>query len=149
MSKIILAAAFAVLFAGMPAHAQTMVRQDEQSRIMSLEKAWNQAIAQKDSQAISALMADELMFVNYDGRLMNKSEYLVSMHEDDAHFNQITSDSMQVKFYGKSAVVVGTYREKGIRNGKPFLRRERFLDTWIYRNGMWVCVTSESTLIAK
>jgi hypothetical protein len=44
-------------------------------------------------------------------------------------------------------VVVGVYREKGTRHGKRYLHRERFVDTWLNREGAWVCVASQSTLI--
>jgi len=54
---------------------------------------------------------------------------------------------MTAHIYGESAVVTGVYREKGISNGKPYLRRGRFTDTWVNQSGTWVCVASQSTLI--
>jgi hypothetical protein len=29
-----------------------------------------------------------------------------------------------------------------VEHGKPYTRRERFVDTWIYKNGQWVSVTT-------
>ena len=55
---------------------------------------------------------------------------------------------MQVRLYGQSAVVIGVYREQGTKNGKLFLHRERFVDTWINQNDAWICMASPSTLIA-
>ena len=49
--------------------------------------------------------------------------------------------------YAGSAVVTGVYREKGMNHGKPYPRRGRFTDTWVYRDNAWVCVASQSTLI--
>jgi len=51
--------------------------------------------------------------------------------------------------YGNSAVVTGVYREKGVKNGRPYQRRGRFTDTWVYQSGSWVCVASQSTLIGN
>ena len=42
---------------------------------------------------------------------------------------------MTVHLYGNAAVVTGAYRDKGTEKGKPFLRRGRFTDTWIYDKG--------------
>ena len=56
---------------------------------------------------------------------------------------------MNARVYGDAAVVTGVYRVRGTDNGKPYLRRGRFTDTWINRYGNWVCVASQFTLITK
>jgi ketosteroid isomerase-like protein len=127
-----------------PAAAQSAQR----SRILALENAWNQAVSQKDVRAVDSLMAADMVDIEYDGTLTNKAQYLASVQAPDLRFEHVASDSMQVQFYGRSAIVIGVYSEKGIKNGKPFLHRERFVDTWINKNGTWLCVASQSTLIA-
>jgi hypothetical protein len=37
---------------------------------------------------------------------------------------------------------------KGTEKGKPYARRERFIDTWVHRGDNWVCVATQVTLIA-
>jgi hypothetical protein len=64
------------------------------------------------------------------------------------HPEQIVNESMTAYMYGGSAVVTGIYREKGVRNGKPYSRRGRFTDTWVNQSGTWVCASSQSTLIS-
>jgi hypothetical protein len=44
-------------------------------------------------------------------------------------------------------VVIGIYREQGVRNGKAYVLRDRFVDTWVERSGSWICVASQSTLM--
>jgi hypothetical protein len=39
------------------------------------------------------------------------------------------------------------FRIKGTEKGKPYVHRERFVDTWIKLNGAWQCVATTSTLI--
>lgn len=136
-----------ILVAG---NAQTVPANDgQQARLLALENAWNQAIQGKDMQAIDALLDADLILIDYDGTVMNRVEYMASVKEVTVHFEHVVNDSMQVQIYGQSAVVVGIYREKGLKNGKPYLHRERFVDTWINRNGAWLCVASQSTLIVR
>src|SRR6266850_2291966 len=52
-----------------------------------------------------------------------------------------------VQVYGDVAVVVGVFRIKGREKGRPYVHRERFLDTWIKVRGTWQCVATTSTLI--
>lgn len=118
-----------------------------QSRILALENAWSHALQERDAKAVRELVGDELIYIEYDGTVMDKERYLASLKSSPQHADQIVNESIKVKVYGASAVAVGLYREKGTRHGKPYLFRERYVDTWLNRNGMWVCVASQSTLI--
>ncbi|HTU40781.1 MAG TPA: nuclear transport factor 2 family protein [Candidatus Aquilonibacter sp.] len=120
----------------------------EHSRIIALENAWNQATQQKDSAALTMLLAPELVYVEYDGSLMGKAQYMASVQSPLVHPARIASESMTVHFYGDIAVVNGVYRESGAKDGKSYILRERFTDTWIHRNESWMCVASQSTLIS-
>jgi hypothetical protein len=80
---------------------------------------------------------------------MDKGHYMASVRSSALHAEQITNESMKVQVHGASAVVAGVYRERGTKHGKPCLHRERFVDTWLYRGGAWVCVASQSTLITR
>ena len=119
----------------------------DQARLLSLENAWNQGVQQKDITAIDALLDKDLIYIDYDGTVMNKAQYMARARGTTVDSEHVVNDSMQAQVYGKSAVVVGVCHESGLKNGKPYLLRERFVDTWINRNGAWMCVASQSTLI--
>jgi len=119
----------------------------EQARILTLENAWNQAVQQKDSHALRMLLAPDLIYVESDGTLMDKTEYLASVQTPSLRLVRIVNESTSVRVYGSVAVVNGVCREDGVKSGKPYTIRERFTDTWIRRGDSWVCVASESTLI--
>ncbi len=119
----------------------------EQSKILALENAWNQAEEHKDVKALETLLDSSLVYIDYDGSIMNKAEFIASVQAPALHPEQILNESMTAHVFGDSAVVTGVYREKGVNHGKPYSRRGRFTDAWVYRNGAWVCVASQSTLI--
>jgi len=139
-----------LLLAFVSANAQTVLPIDPQeARLLSLENAWNQAVRAKDMKAIDSLMDQDLIDIDYDGSVMDKAQYMASVSAPTISFEHVANDSMQVRIYGQSAIVVGVYRETGMKNSKPFLHRERFVDTWIQRKGAWMCVASQSTLILR
>jgi ketosteroid isomerase-like protein len=139
---------FLVLLTPLRLGAQNKVQLDaEQARILSLENAWDRAVKQKDAAALQMLLAPELVYVDYDGKLMDKAEYLSSVQSRALHPERIVSESMNVHVYAAAAVATGVYRESGERNGKPYMLRERFTDTWVRRGASWMCVSSNSTLI--
>jgi ketosteroid isomerase-like protein len=122
---------------------------DEEGRILALEMAWNHAEQNKDVAALDQLLASTLVYIDYDGSLQNKAQFLATAKSDSLHPEQITNDEVAARVYGDAAVVTGIYREKGISKGKPYSRRGRFTDTWIKEKGTWLCVASQSTLMSK
>jgi ketosteroid isomerase-like protein len=122
---------------------------DDEGRILALETAWNHAEQNKDVAALDQLLSSTLVYIDYDGSLQNKAEYLAAAKSETLHPEQITNDEMTSHIYGDAAVVTGIYREKGISKGKPYSRRGRFTDTWVKEKGAWQCVASQSTLMSK
>jgi hypothetical protein len=121
----------------------------DKSKIIALENAWNLAEQHKDVKALDELLGSSFVDIDYDGTVQNKEQFLASVRKPSLHPEQIVNESTTVYMYGTAAVVTGTYREKGVDNGRTYLRHGRFTDTWIYGNGTWQCVASQSTLISR
>jgi hypothetical protein len=113
------------------------------SRIIALENAWSRAAEVKDLRALDTLLDNSFIYVDVDGRSMTKTEVLADVKA--SNIRQFVTEGMTAHLYGNAAIVTGTVKMKGVENGKPFLRRERFTDTWVYRNGAWACVASQTT----
>src|SRR5437667_8312152 len=48
---------------------------------------------------------------------------------------QVAPESMSVHVFGKTAIATGVFRAKGVEAGKRYVRRERFVDTWLFSAG--------------
>jgi len=123
---------------------------DVASRILSLETSWNQAEQQQDTKALDRLLGDKFIYIDVDGIMQNRAEFLEGVKNRAEHIDVIGVEpgTTQIYVYGDSAVATGIYREKGSLHGKPYSNRGRFTDTWIRQGTAWVCVASQSTLIA-
>jgi ketosteroid isomerase-like protein len=139
--------AVAVLLSGVLAGARSQSASDEGGRILALEKAWNQALEEKDAKALEMLLASTMVSIDIDGSISSKSEFLASIKSPDYQPSQAVTEQSNAQVYGNAAVVVGILRMKGTEKGKAYVHRERFVDTWIKSNGTWQCVATTSTLI--
>jgi ketosteroid isomerase-like protein len=146
MRKITLAIV-ALLFTSVLADAQPQTMSDEAGRVLALEKAWNLALEEKNTKALDMLLANTMISIDIDGSVSSKSEFLASIKSADYQPSQAVTEQSTVQIYGDTAVVVGIFRVKGMEKGKPYVHRERFVDTWIKTNGTWQCVATTSTLI--
>ena len=130
------------------AAAQKTQRSDEGGHVLALDNSWNRALEAKDVKALELLLADTVKSVDIDGSMQSKGEFLASIKASDYHppAHAVTEES-SVDVYGDSAVVVGIFRSTGGNKGKKYVKRERFVDTWIKINGTWKCVATVTVLI--
>jgi Domain of unknown function (DUF4440) len=138
--------------ASLPAVAQVETEAGaaaRRSKVMAFESAWGIAEKGKDAKALDALLDDSLAYTDYDGTLKTKSDFLAEVKSPEHNREQQVVESTSVRVYGSTAVVIGVYRVKGLDQGKPYQRRGRFTDTWVNRDGNWVCVASQYTLLSR
>jgi len=119
----------------------------DEIQIRQLERAWNEAEARHDPAAVTNIVADTLTYIDFDGSIMNKAEYIQDVTKTSYQADHLYDEGLTVTVYGNAAVVVGIYRETGTSKGKSYTHRVRFTDTWIKQNGVWRCAASQSTLI--
>jgi ketosteroid isomerase-like protein len=140
--KRAIAAGSAILFMVMMAAARPDGISDNEGRVVALENAWNHALEAKDTSALDMLFADTLVAVDIDGSISNKQEYLASIKAPDFQPAQAVNEQTKVHMYGDTAIAEGVFRIKGTEKGKPYVHRERTIDTWIKMDGTWKCVSA-------
>jgi ketosteroid isomerase-like protein len=146
VKKLLVPSTALLVFASIAAFAQSSAH-DEGGRVLGLENAWNHAVESKDTKALDQLLANTFVAVEIDGSVYSKSEFLASIKAPEYQPSKAVNEQINVQVYGNSAVVVGIFRISGMEKGKSYVRRERFIDTWIKRDQGWQCVASAATLI--
>lgn len=119
------------------------------SKIAALEQLWNQAYKAGDTKALDAILDSAIVLVNDDGSVQTKKEFLASVKgtasTSTSQEQQVSPESLTVHLFGTTAIATGVMRVKGVEGGKPYTRRERFVDTWVEKSGTWVCVGTDAT----
>ena len=87
--------------------------------------------ATKRSPALVVLLAPELVYIEYDGTLMDRTTYVLGVQAQSLKPAGVASESRKVHLWGAVAVVTGVYRENRVRKVKPYVIQERFTDTWV------------------
>lgn len=116
--------------------------------VTKLEQEWF-AIQQANEWAkLSKMISDDFVIVDSDGSLGNKDS-MVAGYKEEAP--RVVSLRMQVLV--AHAVATNTVIATGLddiatksSSGDTVHRYERFIDTWILREGRWQCVAEQITL---
>jgi len=56
---------------------------------------------------------------------------------------------MKLHRHGDTVVVIGATHEKGTFKGKPYQHQGGFTDTWMKKNGQWLCIASHLGVTSK
>ena len=122
---------------------------EDASKLVALENLWNQTQLNHDAAAMEKMLDEDFVLTDYDGTLSNKSQFLDSIKDMAIKLTQEMSEGMKLHQHGNTVVVTGATREKGALNGKPFAHNGRFTDTWIKKDGRWLCVASHLGVVSK
>jgi len=120
-----------------------------ESKLVVLERLWNEAQVNRDSSALDALVSSRFVNTEWDGELSDKQKFLADIK--DPHFRPSLANIQDVKvnFFRDTAVVTGIYHTQGTYQGKPYDHVGRFTDTWVMDLGKWQCVASHTSLLKK
>jgi ketosteroid isomerase-like protein len=128
--------------------AAKSARDPAASKILALEKKWNDVYKRSDIAAMDALLADDFIITVEDGSTFSKPGYIAHNGDSAVHVTTSEMSDLQVRMHGNTAVVTGAYHEKGTENGKPYEYRDRFTDVWMNMNGKWQVIVSHYSLRA-
>jgi hypothetical protein len=126
-------------------YAQGTSDSDATAKIIAMEHMWSQAYVLRDPKALERILDDTFVNVESDGKLLTKAEVMAEVRTST--ILQVLTESMVVNLHGDTAIVTGIFQMKGVEHGKPFAQRERFVDTWLYKNGQWVTIAGLVTAI--
>jgi ketosteroid isomerase-like protein len=123
--------------------------QGDETKIIALENLWNHMQLNHDAEAMGKLLDDDFVFTDYDGTVMSKPQFLESIRDKSYQLSVEASENMKLYRHGDTVVVIGATHEKGTFKGKPYQHLGRFTDTWMKKNGQWLCVASHLGVIRK
>jgi len=123
--------------------------QGDETKIIALENLWNQMQLNHDADAMGKLLDDDFVLTDYDGTVMSKLQFLESIRDKSYQLSVEASDNMRLHRHGDTVVVTGATHEKGTFKGKPYQHQGRFTDTWMKKNGQWLCIASHLGMISR
>ena len=120
---------------------------EDEGKILALENLWNRAEQARDTTALSQIFAPTMVYVDYDGSLKTRDQFLAYVKNDTSAPEQLVSEDLSIHSYGEFAVVTGIFRGKWSKGGKTTVMRGRYVDAWAKLGGTWQCVSAQATLI--
>jgi len=106
---------------------------------------WTQAAVKQDAAALQRFLADDLQYAHAGGQRQTKEQYIGAVTKGPARYESFTFSDVNVRFYGKAAVLTGFVNVKMI--GRDSFR-VRTLQVYVENHGQWQMAAHQSTRLA-
>jgi uncharacterized protein (TIGR02246 family) len=117
-------------------------RRSVEQAIRQLDNERIQAQVGADAVALDRIYADDFIGVGPSGTVRTKAQVLSDFTSGDLKFQSITTDEVQVRVYGNTAVETGLSTMIGQDKGKAVPRDTRFTRVWVKEQGRWRLVAN-------
>lgn len=129
------------------AAAQDQRGRSDQQIFLDLEERWAAAVERNDVDFVRAVLADEYVSTYEDGSQGDKERELALVRSFNQRIDESSIQDFAVRVYGDAAVVRFARHMVGPRNGQRHEVTFRYVDVFVWRDGRWQCVTSQSTRV--
>jgi ketosteroid isomerase-like protein len=121
---------------------------DEQA-IRKIEQDWAAALVNGDAAYIEGITSPDWVRTSPDGELHTKAQTLAALKDGALRFRSFNLDDLEIRVSGDAAVVLGLVTAQGSYQGKGFGGRSRFTDTFVRRDGRWICVATHGSDVGR
>jgi hypothetical protein len=118
-------------------------------KVLDNETRRFEAMTRADTTTLKLLLADELVYIHSNALKENKQEHLAAISSKKLVYEKMDREVATVRFYGKTALVNGTIRVRGILNNSSFEVRLLYLAVYRKKHGVWQMVHWQSTKMAS
>jgi ketosteroid isomerase-like protein len=117
----------------------------DEAALVQIEQSWAQALDRHDSETVSCFLADEFQEVDLHGMLRDRAENLASVTNRRPGRNQLSE--LHPHVYGDFGYVRGL---NSVLDADGKVRvKVRFTDIFVYREGRWLAVAGQESLVSE
>jgi ketosteroid isomerase-like protein len=106
-------------------------------------------MVENDPDAIGRYMADDWTIIGSDGSVGDKPTFLRLVKSGSLSHDVMTSDDLNIRIYGDTAVVTARGVSGGKYQGQPFREVERSTCVFVRQEGQWRCVLTHLSRLAQ
>ncbi len=117
----------------------------DRQTISNLEQGFARAIQLNNSTIFNTVYSDDFSGVTWYGEVINKAKQIRNLQTSAVTYDFVHSSDIQVKIYRDVASVSSLLTQRGVSQGKPFIRQLRVLRVYINTTRGWRVIAAQET----
>src|SRR5215813_8291789 len=106
-------------------------------------------MVENNPEAIGRYMADDWTIIGSDGSIGDKATFLELVKSRKLSHDEMTSEDLNIRAYGDTAVVTARGVSGGQYEGRSFRELERVSCVFVRQSGQWKCVLTHLSRLAE
>jgi hypothetical protein len=127
---------------------KTTMSADEKA-VADTERQRFSAQVSKDYAVLDQVLANDLIYTHSNGNSDSKQSYIQSIRDGKSKYDAIDVEELNVRVYGKTAVINGVCMVKAMNNGETINTHLRYTDVYVRNGKQWQMVAWQSLRMAK
>lgn len=120
-----------------------------EKELTKLEDGWAAALLKADVAYIDQVLAENYTDTDDMGSVSTKAQDLANLKSGDIKFTALATENYQVNVYGDTAIVTARNTQKAQWKGRDISGQFQWTDTWVKRDGRWLCVATHSSKVPQ
>ena len=129
--------------------AAVMSAADPAEAVKQADKDWGTGVTTPDFALLEKVLGDDLIYTHSNGNSDTKKTYIESLKSGKAKYFEVNHESMEVRLYGKFAVLTARIGVKTLSNGQPTPMKMSILHVYEKRKGQWQLIAHQSARLAQ
>jgi ketosteroid isomerase-like protein len=109
----------------------------ELTELLAVDSKRYEAMIARDVNALSELLADELLYTHSTGNTDTKQQYLETIRSGYVQYRSSQVDDLIFSRRGDVGMLMGRARIEATVGGTDRLLENRFFASWVKDNGQW------------
>lgn len=140
---VLLVAALATTLAA-PALADPASPADREA-LLALERAWNEAIVDRDTAALERILAPDFRLVTSQG-VTSREALIAAVRSRRAEVLPFVTEDVEVRTYGDTAIMTGRFNQTMTLGADRATATYRYTDVYRRQAAGWVALSAQATV---
>jgi ketosteroid isomerase-like protein len=120
----------------------------DEEALLSLQRAWARAVARNDREALARIVGEGFFVTDPTGFVWDRDNFLAAVAAGISGVEALDLEDLHAHVYGDAAVVTGRSTYKTRPGRADLAGAYRFTNTYLRRDGRWVCVAGHEGRMA-
>ncbi len=120
---------------------QQLPAQSNEEVVLNLSRRKFSWLINQQSDSLQAILDDRVLYIHSNGWAQTRQEILDDMNSGKLIYKKVDVQDAKVRLYDKTAIVNGTGRFSGVREGHEFDMTLSYTEVYVLRKKKWMLVT--------
>jgi hypothetical protein len=116
----------------------------EEKAVLNLSLRKFEWLVNKQADSLNAILDERVLYVHSNGWSQSKQEIVDDMHTGKLIYKQVTIKDARVRMYANTALVTGTGRFSGSREGHEFDMDLFYTEVYVRKGKKWMLASRHS-----